>query len=155
MAGTGEYFKSMKVTSNHILSLALLLSLGLNVGLLSHRAGVKSGSIQGMRRDAMIEFMDIRNTLPPAEKEAFNQIMKTDRPALRQSRMDVKEQRGVVQDILTQPTIDPVKLDQALAELRNRNMKAMEASHKLAIDIMPHIPVEQRRQLMEDYLKMQ
>lgn len=137
-----------------ILSAILFLSLAGNIGLASWMAGKKAGELGNSRRTRIEAFTDIARTLPPEQRKAALQSIKTHRPQLKQAMRSVRDQRQAILVLAQQDQVNPQKLEEALAELRRRTTAAQEEGHALALEIIPYVPPEQRRALIEKQAKL-
>jgi uncharacterized membrane protein len=135
-----------------ILSGLLLLSLAVNVGLVSFMAGRHTGrNLQGQRGNT---FMSVLRDLPQDQRRAAAQILHKHRPALQQSLKALRDQRDTIRALAAKDKIDPKEMNDAFAELRRRMDKAAEEGQSLSLELLPGVPPAQRRALLEKQGKM-
>jgi uncharacterized membrane protein len=133
-----------------ILSVALLLSLSVNIGLASFMAGHRAATVsQAPRATPGGAFAAVLRELPPEQRQTVRKIVSQRRPELRQAIQALQEQRRAVAMLVQSDRVDEADLNQALADLRARTTAAQEAGHQLLKELVPHLTVDQRRELMQ------
>lgn len=143
-----------KLQKTTILSIALLLSLSVNIGLASFMAGHKAADVgvaatQAPRPTAGAAFAEVLKSAPPEQRQALRKIVAQRRPELRQAVLALQEQRRAVAAMVQDDRLDQAALANALSQLRARTTAAQEAGHQLLMDLVPHLSAEQRRELIE------
>ncbi len=137
-------------TKTTILSLLLLLSLALNVGLVAWVGGKKTGEFGGPRGGfAGSQLLkDTVEGLPPADREAAIAILKEYRPQIRESIDQLRAERDVTRDLLSKPDVDKEAIKAAFATMRERVGKLQQLNQEMVIEMLPHLPAEARVKLL-------
>lgn len=139
-----------------ILSLALLVSLCVNVGLVSYMAGRQAATTvetadggTAPRPAAGAALTEIIRDMPAEQRQAIRRVVAERRPETRQAVLALQDQRRDIAEMLKEDRLDEAAVNSSLAELRARTTAAQVAGHRFLMEIVPHLSAQQRRDLIE------
>ena len=125
-----------------------MLSMGLNIGLVSWIGG-KKAAMHPEIRERIQGLREIAKTLPRDQKRNLRQTIRNNREKRQELMQVIKTKREEVNAVLTQETVDKKALKAKLEELRNAQLQMMEMMHETSLTILPEMPLEKRKEFTE------
>ena len=132
------------------LSVALFISLALNIFVAGWVAGHRMGPPGGMGEAGIrIGIQRVLRFLPPDDKPVVEAMFEAERPNIRGQFQALREARKKVADILRAPDFDQAAFESAYGEMRQRSADVQNAIHALIVAAVPKLSPAGRRALAD------
>lgn len=132
-----------------LLSILLLLSVALNVGLLAWVGGKHAAREFGPQRGLAMQSMAAAlKDLPTEQRDAAEAILKKYRSQIKENLDTAREQRRAICEMVGAEKPDPDKLKSAFAAMRERMGTVQALNHQMVIELLPYVPAPSRHMLL-------